>query len=121
MQFREDPEELFVKAHLEGTKQVVELLRDRRLQPRDAAVLMGLLSHVSWRSGKARVSAGHLAKELGMIDKHVISSITRLRKELVVTKLLEEGLPYYLLNPWMFSVGAAQQRGYFKRLFSDSL
>jgi hypothetical protein len=121
MQSKQDTEELFVKAHLEGTKQVVELLGDRRLQPRDAAVLMGLLSHVSWRSGKAQVSAGHLAEELGMIDKHVISSITRLRKELVVTKLLEDGLPYYLLNPWMFSVGAPQQRGYFKKLFSDSL
>ena len=99
------------------------LVKERRLQPRDMAVVMGLLAHASWRSGKIAVTAARLAEELGMVDKHVISSISRLRKELVITKLLDEasGLPFYLLNPMMFSVGSMQRRGFLWKLFTDSL
>ena len=113
----------FVKTHLGELDQLLVAVKDRRLQPRDMAVVMGMLSHASWQSGKMRVNAVRLAEELGMVDKHVISSISRLRKELVITKLLDEksGLPYYLLNPKMFSVGTLQQKGYLWKLFVESL
>ena len=41
----------------------------------------------------------------------------------MITKLLDEksGLPYYLLNPKMFSVGTLQQKGYLWKLFVESL
>jgi hypothetical protein len=113
----------FVKTHLGELEQLLVAVKDRRLQPRDMAVVMGMLSHASWQSGKIAVNAARLAEELGMVDKHVISSISRLRKELVITKLLDEktGLPYYLLNPKMFSVGTLQQKGYLWKLFVESL
>ena len=118
-----DDEDRFVKAHLGQLEQLLEALKDRRLQPRDMAVVMGLLAHANWRSGKIAITAVRLAEELGMVDKHVISSFSRLRKELVITKLLDEtsGLPYYLLNPMMFSVGPMQRRGFLWKLFTDSL
>ena len=98
-------------------------VKNRRLQPRDVAVVLGMLAHCNWKSGRVTVNAVRLAEELGMVDKHVISSISRLRKEMVVTKLLDEriGLPYYLLNPMMFSVGTLQQKGYLWQLFTESL
>jgi hypothetical protein len=116
-------EDRFVKTHLGELEQLLVAVKDRRLQPRDMAVVMGMLSHASWQSGKIAVNAARLAEELGMVDKHVISSISRLRKELVITKLLDEtsGLPYYLLNPMMFSVGGLQRRGYLWKLFVESL
>ena len=96
-----DDEDRFVKAHLGQLEQLLEGVKERRLQPRDMAVVMGLLAHANWKSGKISATAARLAEELGMVDKHVISSISRLRKELVITKLLDptSGLPFYLLKP----------------------
>ena len=113
----------FVKAHLGELDQLLAAVKNRRLQPRDVAVVLGMLAHCNWKSGRVTVNAVRLAEELGMVDKHVISSISRLRKEMVVTKLLDErsGLPYYLLNPMMFSVGTLQQKGYLWQLFTESL
>jgi hypothetical protein len=110
-------------AHFEELERCVSLVGERKLQPRDMAVLVALMSHINPVTGKVEVTAKKLAEGLAMAYTDTVGSITRLRKELVVTRLVDDrsGVPYYLLNPHVVSVGTGKERGYLWKRFSDSL
>lgn len=59
---------------------LVALISERKLLPRDGAVYLALLSFVNPVDCRVRVRARVVADRLGMGEKHVISSISRLSK-----------------------------------------
>lgn len=125
MNGNEHDQEDFVMLHRQGREACVALLQERKLQPRDLAVLWAMTLHLNWRSGRMRVTASHLAKETRMDVSVVTNSLKRLRENLVISKVYEKttGESYYLFNPWYISAGASKskRRGHAIRQFKDSL
>ena len=102
---------------------VLALTAERRLELRDTAVLMGLIAHVDWRTGRSKVSGKYLAELLGIQLSHCTSSITRLRKERLVVRIYDDrtGETYYLINPYLAGVGSASRRGHLYAQFAEAL
>lgn len=123
MKGNEREQEDFVMLHRQGREACVALLQERKLQPRDLAVLWAMTLHLNWRSGRMRVTASHLAKETKMDVSVVVNSLKRLRDNLVISKVYEEttGETYFLFNPWYVSAGSSKRRGHAQQQFSESL
>lgn len=116
-------QEHFVMVHRQGQEALLSLLEERKLLPRDLAVVWGLLPHLNWRSGRIRVTASALAKRLGMRLPDITNSLKRLRQHLVISKVYDEltGESYLLFNPWYISAGNPKRRGHAKQQFKESL
>lgn len=123
MKGNEREQEDFVMLHRQGREACVALLQERKLQPRDLAVLWAMTLHLNWRSGRMRVTASHLAKETKMDVSVVVNCLKRLRDNLVISKVYEEttGETYFLFNPWYVSAGSSKRRGHAQQQFSESL
>jgi Tfp pilus assembly protein PilX len=109
------PEELCEKAVL--------AVKAKALQPRDLAVLVALLGNVNWRSGRAQITPSGLAQQLGILDSNCRASISRLRKQLLISRVLNRGSGdnYFLINPYLASVGGPSRRGHLWQQFQESL
>jgi predicted transcriptional regulator len=118
-----DDEAKFVKTHLLEMDRCLDLVQDRRLELRDMAVLWALMAYASWRTGKITVTAEKLAERLNMQRTHVVSSISRLKKALVLTlgEDPHDGTSFYLLNPAVASVGTEQTKGKMWQVFKECL
>lgn len=118
-------QEDFVMVHRQGQEALLSLLKERKLLPRDLAVVWALLPHLNWRSGRVKITAAFLAGELAMRVPDVTNSLKRLRDNLVLSKVYEKatGETYYLFNPWYISAGGSKckRRGHAIRQFKDSL
>tara|TARA_R100001082_G_C4341746_1_gene150454 strand:- start:541 stop:933 length:393 start_codon:yes stop_codon:yes gene_type:complete len=121
MNYKDNGNENFLMVYQMELQKAMSLVQERRLELRDMAVFMGLMSEMNWRSGKVRITAKALSKKLGISFPVCVSSITRLRKELLVVRVKEErsGELYFLLNPYVASVGGAQRKGYLWKQFID--
>lgn len=101
----------------------IDGLKTKRLQPRDLAVLMAVLGNVNWRSGRANVTPNGLAIQMGILRSNCVTSISRLRKELLISRVVDRhtGENYYLINPRVAAVGGSQRRGHLWAQFEASL
>ncbi len=109
--------------HRQGQEALLSLLKERKLLPRDLAVVWALLPHLNWRSGRVKVTATFLANELAMRLPDVTNSLKRLRTNLVISKVYDEltGESYFLFNPWYISAGSSKRRGLVQQQFKESL
>lgn len=109
------PEELCEKA--------AAALKTKTLQPRDVAILYLIHGYVNWRSGRAHITPSGLARDTGMLESNIRTSIARLRKELLISRVVDRytGESYYLINPYLASVGSPQRRGHLIQQFQESL
>lgn len=123
MKSKWDDEAKFVKTHLLEMDRCLDLVAERRLELRDMAVLWALMAYASWRTGKITVTVEKLAERLRMQVPHVVSSLTRLRKALLLSKGKDphDGTFFYLLNPAVASVGDDRVKGHMWQVFKDSL
>lgn len=120
---REGSDESFVMVHQRDLEATLELLAARRLELRDMAVFTALMALMNVSSGRVYVSAQHVADRLKISLPVCVSSITRLRRELLVSRVKDPrtGDTYFLLNPYVASVGGPQRRGLLWAQFSASL
>lgn len=116
-------EQKFVKKHTLEIDRVLALTAERRLELRDLAVLYALEGYCSWMSGRIEVTAKKIAERLKMQEKHVISSLTRLKKERLLAKATDPntGMWFYLISPDLLTVGTSQREGYLRKTFSEAL
>ena len=115
--------ENFVMLHQEEFENVFGLISERRLELRDMAVYVGLISEMNWRTGRVRLTARALAKKLNIKDSVCVMSLGRLKKELLVVRVREKrsGDVYFLLNPHFASVGGVKRRGYLQSQFEEAI
>lgn len=92
---------------------VVEATGDRRLQLRDSAVVLGLVAHMNWRTGRCNVKGTVLAEQLNVKQPDVAASIKRLKAAGLVARAVDpiKHEAYYLFNPRLIWVGG-KKRGY---------
>jgi hypothetical protein len=124
MKPRENGSEDFVMTFPQGIcDHAIDGLKAKRLLPRDLAVLMAVLGNVNWRSGRANVTPTGLAMQMGILSSNCIASITRLRKELLISRVRDRhtGDNYFLINPKVAAVGGPQRRGHLWAQFKASL
>lgn len=123
MKPREDGDENFVMVHQRDLDSTIALIGERRLELRDAAVFLVLLNYVNWRSGRAHVSAKYIAERLNIKLPVCVSAITRLRKENLISRVIDDrtGERYFLINPFLASVGGPKRRGHLWVQFEESL
>lgn len=99
-------------------------LRNREVQLRDVAVLMALILHCDWRSGRVRVTQKALAAALGIHASDCSAAIRRLQaKRLRLVARVRDphtGEQYFLINPDLAAVGGAQRRGHLDKQFNDA-
>ena len=113
----------FVKKHVLAVDRVVTLIGERKLELRDGSVLLVLEAYCSWKCGRVRVTPRRIAERLSMQEKHVISSLTRLKQ----LGLLAEGMDphtgewFYLMSPDLLTVGTGQTRGHLQKMFNEAL
>lgn len=113
MKSKEEGQEGFVMVHQRDLESAISLVATRKLELRDMAVFMALMAHMNWRSGRVPITAKALAERLGIKLPVCVSSLTRLKKEMMVARVVDRnsGDNYYLLNPYVASVGGPQRRG----------
>jgi len=123
MKSKEEGQEGFVMVHQRDLESAISLVAARKLELRDMAVFMGLMAHMNWRSGRVPITAKALAERLGIKLPVCVSSLTRLKKEMLVARVVDRnsGDNYYLLNPYVASVGGPQRRGLLWAQFKASL
>lgn len=104
------------------TEGVLDAVAARRLELRDLAVLMALMGHVNWRSGRANVTVRTLAKLLNIRESNCSHSIRRLRTERIIARAVDgkSGHAYFLLNPRLGWVGSTQRRGHLFQQFDEA-
>jgi len=123
MKPRENGQENFVMVFEEITKQAGAALVEKRLQPRDLALLLLLLGHMNWRSGRIRITAAALAEESGSKHTNVYLSLKRLQQELFLVRVWDRtsGDKYILINPRLVSVGSPSRRAQLFQEFEEAL
>lgn len=123
MKSRDNGDEGFVMVHQRDLDSTIALIGQRRLELRDAAVLFAVMSYVNWRSGRAQITAKFIADRLGIKLPVCVSSITRLKREGLLSRIRDHhtGETYFLINPFLASVGGPQRRGHLWAQFAASL
>jgi|LakMenE18May11ns_1017448.scaffolds.fasta_scaffold9761409_2 hypothetical protein len=98
-------------------------MADKRLLPRDLAVLTGLIANVNWRSGRVNVTQRALAQQMNILESNCCTSIKRLRQEKLIARAVDKtsGHTYFLINPRLASVGSTQRRGHLFQQFDEAI
>ncbi len=107
--------------NIEETQELLSAVAERRLQLRDLAVLMAVLGHVNWRSGRANVSVRSLAKLINVAESNCSSSIKRLRAEALIARGVDRqsNHSFFMLNPRLSWVGSTQRRGHLYKQWDE--
>lgn len=123
MKSRDDGNEGFVMVHQHDLDCAVSLVGRRVLELRDMAVLMALMASMNWRSGRVHVTAKGVADQLKIKLPVCVSSLTRLRKQQMISRVMDRhtGENYFLVNPYLVSVGGPKRRGHLWAQFEQSL
>lgn len=112
----------FALFHLIESKKLTELLRDRKLQQRDFAVLFAMMSQCDTRTGEIRFMVKTLAADINMNATSFSNSLKRLKTNLIIASVVKRtGDKYYLINPYLFSVGSRQKWGFSLQRFMNAV
>lgn len=123
MSFSTEEQERFVMLHQNADAETVFAAVARKdLQPMDFAVLWALMHHMD-RLGRVRITTSGLAELLGFSVSACSRSLTRLRRQTLLAKVYDRktGDIYYLINPFVASIGGSQRRGHLWAQFKAAL
>lgn len=123
MPFPLNEAERFAKVHhSRDLESVFQALACRDLQPIDLCVLLALVSHMD-RVGRARVTATAVASQLNIAAASCIRATSRLRKQKVIVKIRDpkSNSVYFVINPFVASIGNDQNRGHLVAQFEAAL
>lgn len=103
----------FCMFHPLGAKDYLNLVTDRTLLQRDFAVLYAMMSHCDTLTGKVKFMVKTLAKTFAVTPGNISTSISRLKKAKMVALFVDSnGDRYYMINPYLLSVGRKQRWGH---------
>jgi hypothetical protein len=112
----------FAMFHINEADSIVHKIGDRKIELRDVAVLFAMMSCCDYKTGKVKFVAKTLAKRLNITATNFSASVKRLKQEFLVALVLEQnGDKYYVINPYLFSVGRRQKWGHLVSLFSEAI
>lgn len=99
--------------HLHELKKHEELLKDRKLNYRDITVLLLMMGRCNAKTGKVKFIVKKFAEDISMNATSLSACIANLKKAMLIATFIEEdGEKYYMINPYIFSVGKKQRWGF---------
>jgi len=111
----------FAMLHMHEMDSFIHKIGERKIEMRDAAVLFAMMSCCDYKTGKVKFIAKTLAQRLNITESSLSASIKRLKKEFLVALILEANSDrYYVINPYLFSVGRRQKWGHLLSLFTSA-
>lgn len=118
----DDKERFAMVYQAEGLEGLFQSLATKQLQPMDICVLLAMISRMD-RVGKVRCSAKAIAELIGCHYISCVKAIGRLRVVNALVKVYDRqaGAHYFILNPYIASVGSAQNRGHLWAQFKLAL
>ena len=112
----------FAMFHIHEADSFVSKICERKIELRDTAVLFAMMATCNHKTGKVKFVAKALAKRLNITETNLSASIKRLKKEFLIALILEpNGEKYYIINPYLFSVGRKQKWGHLLSLFTKAI
>lgn len=113
----------FVKLHLDELDHLFHLLSFKNIQPRDVCVLLAYVSFTDQRTGRCRVTAEKIAGKLGIPTSNVYPAVKRLRDAQLLVRGIDKrtGEKIHLVNPYLFSGGSLQQRGFMIKIYNEAI
>jgi hypothetical protein len=115
--------ERFVKlVHTEQGAVLMDLLKQRKLLPRDIAVFTALAFAADTKTGRIHATADAVAEQMGLKPPCVRSCFSRLKAQHVLRLIHDKrtGARFYLLNPWMLRAGTPANEGMAMRQFQEA-
>lgn len=111
----------FVLCYLDEMKKFLPAFREKKLRPRDAAILFALFCFHNPKTGLCHVSVAHLAETIGSRVTDISSGLSRLKKALLVTTYINRvsGERSFLLNPYLFASGGKKKRAFLRVKFME--
>lgn len=112
-------DESFAITHISGLDLLIEPVLNKRLKPRDLAVLLFILRFYNVRAGRCFVTIAHLSKVTGISDSMIRTSMATLKKELLLTTHVDRrtGAKSFMINPYVFSSGSRSKRALLIKTF----
>lgn len=108
--------------HFHEARNCIQLLKERKIEYRDLAVLFALMSLCDEKNCILRFSVKDLAAEMNMNKTSLSNSLKRLKANLLIASGIKGcGDKYYLINPYLFSVGRKQKWGHLVKLFTEAV
>lgn len=108
----------FALLHLRELEKFEHYIKDKTLNYRDITVLFSMMIRCDPRTAKIKFMVKTLAEDIGMNATSVSASIAKLKKLMLVAMFIERnGEKYYLINPYIFSVGKKQKWGFYVQKF----
>lgn len=112
----------FGMLHFHEARNCIQLLKERKIEYRDLAVLFALMSLCDEKNCILRFSVKDLAAEMNMNKTSLSHSLKRLKANLLIASGIKGcGDKYYLINPYLFSVGRKQKWGHLVKLFTEAV
>ena len=104
--------------HVSEGEKITNHIKNKTILQRDVAVLFAMMSKVDTRTGRIRFVVKNLAAEFDVQPSSISASLSRLKKAMLVATFKEyNGDKYYMVNPYLFSVGTKQRWGLFTQKF----
>lgn len=113
----------FVKLHLDELDSLFLLLSFKNIRSIDVCVLLAYVSFTDQRTGRCRVVAGKIADKLGIKQSNVYLSVKRLREAQLLVRTTDKrtGEIIHIVNPYLFSGGSLQQRGFMIKTYAEAI
>ena len=112
----------FGMLHFHESLNCIQLLKERKIEYRDLAVLFALMSLCDEKNCILRFSVKDLAAEMNMNKTSLSHSLKRLKANLLIASGIKGcGDIYYLINPYLFSFGSKQNWGHLVKLFNEAV
>jgi len=101
-------------------KKLMDMVKNKEIRLSDVGLLFAIMSLVDMRTGRIKFIVKNLAEELNYTPNSVSLALSRLKKVYLIALFIERnGDKYYMVNPYLFSVGSRQRWGLsIKKFFS---
>ncbi len=108
--------------HWIGKEHLDKLIAEHQINLGDVGILHLLLDHMHWKTGRIHVTASALAKRLNRPPSNIRRSIGVLMKQKLITRYRDPktGIPCFVVDPLVASVGSTQQRAILTRMFEQA-
>lgn len=117
----QDKHDGFGMIHLGEIQNYFLAIHERKLLPRDFVVLFALISYMDSKTAKVRFTLKILSEQINMHSSSVSASLKRLKDAFIIAKVVERnGDKYYLISPYLISVGSKKKWGHLHSLFTNA-
>jgi hypothetical protein len=113
----------FVMLDRVGAGEVVALMRDKHIRPRDFGVLLALAANFNHHDNSIPCGSSEIAEQLGWNRADAVASLSRLRREAILGRFQHQRNreARYIFNPYFVTAGGPTRRANHWRRFSENL